>query len=411
MITGLKKITSENPLSQIWKFLRFFLDPDFASERMRQIQEIPEGEHVANVKKQAKQIGYCIRQAEEHFQSSSQVGLATRPILLYYGAVSLSQALVLLKRDGTYSFDMLRKKGKRIDHGLKLVRGLAANVRPSKGPEAFFSSLQCDCPTNTISSEPSERNTPLGHFSLFYQALVPSVIQKHVKIRDSRKDMFLESDEPLNCADVLPLDSLINNRFNSLAILKTLPDMYLILGKLNIKAELCPGNLKVEVVMSYKKNDEGKEELDKGHTKYDFFIDSILPDQKRSFVSLFKERNSKIQLEAEFKRNVHFKYIVEHCPPHSARKTYLPDIVEDISGRKFYILRPDTYLPEPAAHLVLLYCLGIVSRYYPDIWMRAIDENVQIAELTDSLLNIIYRKFPNLILDQMTSTKHDVRLG
>ncbi len=43
-------------------------------------------------------------------------------------------------------------------------------------------------------------------------------------------------------------------------------------------------------------------------------------------------------------------------------------------------------------------------------WMRAIDENVQIAELTDSLLDMIHRKFPNLILDQMTWVKHYVHL-
>lgn len=89
---------------------------------------------------------------------------------------------------------------------------------------------------------------------------------------------------------------------------------------------------------------------------------------------------------------------------------YWPDIVDDINGRKFYILRPEAYIPEPATHFVLLYCLGMLARYYPDIWMRAIDENVQIAKLTDSLLNIIYRKFPNLMLDQMTWVKHYVHL-
>lgn len=89
---------------------------------------------------------------------------------------------------------------------------------------------------------------------------------------------------------------------------------------------------------------------------------------------------------------------------------YFSDIVEDINGKKFYILNPEDYLPQPASHLIILFCLGMLCRYYPDVWMKVIDENVQVAELTDSLLNIIYRKFPNLILDQMTGIQHYVHL-
>jgi hypothetical protein len=60
--------------------------------------------------------------------------------------------------------------------------------------------------------------------------------------------------------------------------------------------------------------------------------------------------------------------------------------------------------------LMLLYNLRMLSNYYPDIWMKTIDQNVQIVEVVDTFLNIVYRKFPNLILDQMTGTKHVIHL-
>ena len=107
MIQGFNDIASENPIEQIWKFLRFFLDESSVSNTIRRTHRIPDGKFTSDVKKQARQVGYCIRQAEEYFHASSQVGLPTRPTLLYYGAVSLSQALVLLRQDGTHSLDTL----------------------------------------------------------------------------------------------------------------------------------------------------------------------------------------------------------------------------------------------------------------------------------------------------------------
>jgi hypothetical protein len=80
-------------------------------------------------------------------------------------------------------------------------------------------------------------------------------------------------------------------------------------------------------------------------------------------------------------------------------------------GDYYYILNPDDYLHEPPALFILLYCLGMLSRYHPDLWMDAITSNVQVAEIVDTLLNVFYRKFPNLILDQLTLTHHHVRLG
>lgn len=402
MIQDFKDIPSENPIGQIWKFLRFFLDIPSVSEEIRCIHNIHKGKFDPDVKKQAKQIGYCIRQAEEYFQASSQVGLATRPTLLYYGVVSLSRALVLLRQDGTHSFDVLRKSGKHNHHGLDLDKSLAANARLDTGPEAFFSSLRCSLHT--------KEDIPWGHFALFYRSLVPCAFHIHMETHDHGKSTFLGSDIPQPCADLLSLDSVMSDRFDALNLMKTLPDMYFFLKELDIQPDLCRGNLKLKVVRHHKKDDQGKEQLEKMKESHDFFIDGISPDQKAHLVTFYQKHNSLINLEADLGANIYLKLTRESSSPDEADMGYYPDIVDDINGRKFYILRPETYLPEPATHLILLFCLGMLSRYYPDIWMRAIDENVQIAELTDSLLNIIYRKFPNLILDQMTRTKHYIHL-
>jgi YaaC-like protein len=78
--------------------------------KISEMHKVPKGEHEANLKKQGKQIGYCLRQGEEYFQASEGVDLATRPLLLYYGCVSLSQ----VKKDGTFSLDANRRSGRLI---------------------------------------------------------------------------------------------------------------------------------------------------------------------------------------------------------------------------------------------------------------------------------------------------------
>jgi hypothetical protein len=90
--------------------------------------------------------------------------------------------------------------------------------------------------------------------------------------------------------------------------------------------------------------------------------------------------------------------------------TYVPDIVDSLTGRLFFIPEPETYVAEPAAYLAILFSLSMLARYYPDKWMAFIEQNVLVSELLDTVLNAIERKLPLLILDQLTGIKHYVQV-
>lgn len=409
MIQGFKDITAENPIKEVWKLLRFFRDVKFASDQHRRILNISEEtyqRHKKYIEKQARQVGYCIRQAEEYFQASSQVGLATRPNLLYYGAVSLSQALILLRQNGEYSLDARRNHEKHNHHGLEL-KGLVKNFKADDGTEAFFNSLQCNC----FTKNEQENKTPWGHFPLFYQSLLPGAIAIPKKIIDVDKGI-LQTFDIKPCADKLSLETLIEQNLNSLKILKTLPDMYFLLLQLGIKPELCQGSAVSNLIRNYKTDAQGEQKLDKVIVEYNFILDEISPEQKVHLLNLYRETNPGINIIKDLGTNILLhsrnEFLISNNRTLITYEEYHPDSVDDMNARRFYIVKPETYLPELAAYLILLFCLGMLCRYYPDIWIKVIDENVQIAEITDSLLNIIYRKFPSLILDQMTETKHYV---
>ncbi|MCK4917095.1 MAG: hypothetical protein KAS51_02630 [Candidatus Omnitrophica bacterium] len=120
-ITKIKEISSQQPYKQVWKYLRTFLDEPITINRIKKFHEISENKKELNIKKQSEQIAYCILQAEEYYKSAKYATLVTKPLLLYYGSISLSQALVLFANKGNISFDYLRGKKKKWGHGLDLT--------------------------------------------------------------------------------------------------------------------------------------------------------------------------------------------------------------------------------------------------------------------------------------------------
>jgi YaaC-like protein len=410
MITDVKDIVSHDPSREVWKYLRLFSDIDRTVKKLRQIHKVPEGRHEANLRKQARQIGYCLRQAEEYFQASERVELATRPLLLYYGCVSLSQALVLIKRDGTFSLDASRKAGKHNHHGLDLETGRAEGAAKARTLEDFFSTIRCKCHTNT-------RGEPAGHFPIVYSCLEPSAFIVHAELHDWGRSSYMERDFPCNCADLQPLEKVASQQFSCWELLRSLPDLYNSLAEVGARPMVAPGGVKRQVMNYYASapssavNDStpaaaaASRPLDRTVDTHHFFVNRMSEAEKTSLLAIC-ERNPLIRMQDEFPNNLHLVLEVETKAGAETTMGYYPDIVDDLHGQQYFILYPDSYLPEPASILVLTYCLGMLSRYFPDVWMTVTDARVEIAEVTNTLLSVVQRKFPNLILDQMTGVKH-----
>jgi YaaC-like Protein len=76
----------------------------------------------SNVKKQASQIRDCLAQAKEYYDASEVVTLATQPVMMYYCALSLATAEILMKNDEDLSLDRARYNHNH--HGLNFKTSL-----------------------------------------------------------------------------------------------------------------------------------------------------------------------------------------------------------------------------------------------------------------------------------------------
>jgi hypothetical protein len=170
-------VISEDPPREVWRRLRYFLDEQYTVDHIVRAQGVDIDRYRRDVQKQAAQLAYCIRQAEEYFCASTQVDIPTRPVLLYYGAVSLSRAIALLRQSGDYSFDRLRQSGRHHHRGLDLDRGAVPSPARAPGPIEFLRALRCKCHLHEQTQE------PWGNFPLFYRSLIPASVHLESAIR------------------------------------------------------------------------------------------------------------------------------------------------------------------------------------------------------------------------------------
>jgi YaaC-like Protein len=227
----------------------------------------------------------------------------------------------------------------------------------------------------------------------------------------------MERGWPCNCADLQPIAKIVERSFNCWEILRSLPDLYSSLYALGTRPSVVPGKIEETIVNYFAPiplnavNDSRPGEsglnrpLERTVDTHHIFVDRASDEEKKGLLALY-ERNPRIRVVDQFPNNLHLLLEVETKAGAKRETGYYPDVVDDLYGQKYFILDPDSYLPEPASVLILTYCLGMLSRYFPDVWMTVTDSRVEIAELTNTLLSIVQRKFPNLILDQMTGIKH-----
>jgi YaaC-like Protein len=341
MIINVSDIVSENPIKQIWKLLHLFLDPKYTSNQIRLIHpEIP-AEHEGNIKKQAMQIAYCIRQAEEYFQASTQVGLATRPVLLYYGAVALSKALILLKKDGNYSLDSQRNNPaySHKHHGLEPVNRLTSKNVGNLSIEEFFSAFGAK-----LYVQPQSK-IPWGNFPLFYDSLVPQTPLVTITYHKERKVIPVPTysiPHLYSISEITPILEL-PNEITALDLMCQLPDMYYILRQLGIECNLARGSCTVDAY--YSKNDDSSVSLIEQSevvrkVTYRFFINPHNETIKGQISRYFKENLPHLELEMDQGLVMKYGLLLEYTSE-GAPKLQIPGIIDSMNGEHFYTINED----------------------------------------------------------------------
>ncbi len=91
-------IWTETPVAEIWQQLRYFKPAanvkNLLTGRLssRRVQLWPDDDETGQ---RSHEMASCIEQADEYFSASRTVGLATKPLMQFYGVQSLSKTVIL----------------------------------------------------------------------------------------------------------------------------------------------------------------------------------------------------------------------------------------------------------------------------------------------------------------------------
>ena len=398
--TKYRDVISTDAVAHVWRLLRYHLDTKYTEQRIREVHCIPPKEENTNIKKQAKQIGFCLRQAQEYFETSTRSSMLTRPLMIYYGAVSLCQAVILLKGDGTQSLDARRKNRSARHHGLET----SFEEGQIKSKERRLDEV-----LNAIGCRIYEiHGKPVGNFPELYKSLSPDAYSLEADISEKGLSQVIRGVEVCRVSDHPSVTCLRGTRFSMAELMQTLPDMRTALFELGIPSLARP--VQTKTLLSYAKYPEGTRVRTAVREEYDYFVQlseesetDKLQLQLKHCVPELKKEDTYISVHEHKGVTVHLRGchgFYEDEP----KQTVLPDLLEDLHGSKCILLLAGLGVPEIATYVMCLYCLGMLCRYFPDLWVELMDGNKHMAELCDIFLTAAYLKFPRLILTQMTNT-------
>jgi hypothetical protein len=120
IISNAAKVRTSDPSTFAWAKLRKFQNIELVADTVQRLHRV-ENKYRDNVRKQARQLRYCMIQAREYFTAAETVSVATKPNLLYYGTMSLALAEILFKQSGESSLDKARDEHRH--HGLSMTAG------------------------------------------------------------------------------------------------------------------------------------------------------------------------------------------------------------------------------------------------------------------------------------------------
>lgn len=332
--------------------------------------------HSENIAKQAAQARVCVLQAKEYFDAARSASLFTAPNHYYYGAISLASLMMLILGDGTKSLDYLRRDNKNCHHGLDFI-------------------TDCSGKTASIGIELIQRSRSeilkFGHFSNWYRVLPSrgSVFATHEKISESTK---MTNITTIGYYDAPSFEKISGVKISLIDLLKFLPDLDVDLNRFGINVVRSRTSHNVSINKDGLTTHAWRIHGCRSKNELDILLEEFCVESKLIDAVKFDSQN-------EFSGIVYISYYEkDNCRfrwPNS-RSTMNHDSISYAGMLETHEIC-DLYL--------VAYQLSMLSRYFPDIWVKCIESQCKSAKIIERASEIIIKKFPILTLSALNGVE------
>jgi hypothetical protein len=345
MFRGVQTILCENPYNKLWDSFLFFENEPVSKSFLQGIyqKEHPEKYRTLAFQNTAKFI-YNIKQARQYYTAAMQSEILIRPLLLYYGMVSLLKAYILT-RDPFYPATT-----RVLQHGL-----------------------------TSRKIKKSQYSVGDDEIKIQKEGLLPYVYS------------FLTNK---------PLES----RYKVHELFALIPELQTSYQKVYQKENLIPVNLSAHYDFQHPSTLFYLPEsvLDYTHRSYDSFIDYL--NRYNTGESYFSP--SPLESPGGIIR-IQWNHPLQQKVMDNGNGFENQLFLVDYKGNFHFLLHPTVALPEITTHFMIMYILGMLCRYETERWGEIIfsfsSEDMYIIH---EFLSISSRKFPNLIYDVLMGERH-----
>ena len=332
--------------------------------------------HARNVRKQATQIRYCLLQAKEYFEAARGVSAATRPLLLYYGIMSLALAQVLMKGTGDSSLD--RARGQNAHHGLVL--------KHRENPSA---QNDLTAAASALAAAPHVNGNGLrvGTFELWH------ALSREAPIVGSQKTYFSNGGVRSRLITIAvgrdeEMEALEVGGISLLKCFQNTPGMSAILPTLGVEGEL------VKAHVTFEEHEATNECVTALIIQPG---DQALLDRVCS-MCIFEPRL------------LHQLEIVEMPSGYIIRDRFVtgsdqcaasyPNAFQ-IDSKNVFLSAGIQSLNEFGVLYAGIYILGNYARYYPEQWMKDVEESSDLSHAVEGFMSIVEERGPLLTLSEL----------
>jgi len=365
-------ITSPDIPKEAWRRLLEFANLDLAMDEIKKLHGIS-SDGGSNYRKQALQMRMSLLQAREYFDAARTCSPYTSPNHLYYGLVSLASTIMLLRGDGRFSFDYLRRSEKNRSHGLRIstavdrttaVRGL------------------------TLLSETRVAILPSGHFANWY-SLLPDAEPVVAKTTRRSGNSVRTNREPCAVEALADISELRRVRRTLLDIVCRLPDLTGDLVRAGISVPTSRLNHEVLVV-------DGKVVSQ----QWVFHGTRNLSDLSKVLDSFGFCLSLVECVDLEMSEEANAAIVTVRFPDSLSNITVnvtYPSVRERLDN-EFIAFSVPLDTNEFVDFYLVSYGLSMLSRYFPDLWVTALDAHGRVAKVIEAFMATALQKVPLLAL-------------
>lgn len=361
-----------------WSSLRPFLNTDWVARKLISKHNVAPKYH-GFARKQAEQLKYSLMQAQEHWNAANLSTAATKPLHLYYCCMCLALAEVLWRGDGRASIDQLRATDNH--HGLKFSTSLK--------------NLQLSC-LEELRIVPHVTNKGRsGTFEVWHQHTRENWLVG--KKTDHRQNFFTYVDVIFHPSDKrLPLIPEVGIALKDLYAAH--PRMSMALAAMGLRTSTVRATLELKIENSNRVGFQTKvSTLVNVHPTRRAAIQKL--QDLMSFSPSTIEDLEIVELQNNF-QIVHVSYQNEYG---GTGNFQLPDGMA-FGASTVYFAPWMPFLNEFGILYCGSYLLGMLCRYYPDLWMREIERNSEFAYLATEFMQVTAARIPLLCLSVLSNT-------